>query len=75
MNKLQQLRGTYFAIKVNNNLDEITEILTKEGFVPDNEWNDEMVEDNNNITHVIVYENLIFEFHTHDGFSEKTIEL
>lgn len=59
MNELQQLKGTYFAIKVKNNLKEINERLIKEGFAPDEEWNDKMTE-KINVTHVIVYPHLEF---------------
>lgn len=71
MNQLQQLKGTSFAIEVENNLDEINEKLIEAGFIPDKEWNDEMLE-HDDTTHVIVYDSSEFAFHNHDG-SEKII--
>lgn len=66
MNQLQQLKGMDFAIEVENNLEEINEKLIETGFIPDKEWNDEMVEDGGT-TYVIVYESLEFAFHNHHG--------
>ena len=76
MKNLQELKGTYFAIKVNNNLDEIEKKLVKEGFKSNAEWNLKTRGWNiGNVNHVIVYENLSFEFHNHDGNSKEILEL
>ena len=76
MKTLQELKGTYFAIKVNNNLDEIEKKLVEEGFEPDAEWNLKTRGWKiGKINHVVVYEDLSFEFHTHDGNSKKILEL
>lgn len=73
MDQLQQLKGTYFAIEVNDNLDEITKALINSGYSPEYEWN-EYASETFIVNHVIVYEHGVFEFHNHDG-SAKLINL